>query len=299
MKLSVGSWAFTYGPYADDPVPFDKTVERLAAAGYDGVEICGLPPHVSLEDYPTRESRLDITRLLRDNNLGVSGYAADFTFVNPVVEGNRDRYLDLVRRNVEMCVDLVSPALRVDTVAAPGSIRNRDYQVAFNRVADLWREAAEIAQQGGVRLVWEFDPGYVFNKPSEILSMHQQVAHPNFWLLFDTCHAYMCAVAGSRQHGAREVLVGGVPELLRKLDGRIGAIHVIDSDGTLYGDETSTHRPFGEGLIDFKTLTPQLLKVSGVDWWCIDLCFWEGSSKLLAPSRRFVLDLLGAKALVG
>jgi len=235
---------------------------------------------------------------LRDNRLGVSGYAADFTGVNPVMPGNKQTYLDLVRRNVEMCVDIGSPNIRVDSVAAPGSIEDPDYRAAFDRLADVWQDAAAIAQQAGIRMVWEFEPGFAFNKPSEVLAMHQKVGHPNFWIMFDTSHAYMCAVAGARQHGAKETLPCGVAEFLEKLKGRIGAIHLIDSDGTLHGDETSTHRPFGEGFIDFTAIAPKLLEVPKIEWWCIDMCFWAGSWELVEPSLRFVRNLLGAHAVV-
>ena len=296
MKISLGSWAFSFGPFAANPIPFEKTVKRLSDAGYDGIEICGFPPHVTLDKYPTTESRKELVRFLDSHHLGVSGYAADFSSVNPVAEGNKQKYLDLFRRNVQLCKDIGSPAIRVDSVAAPGSIDDNDYHASFDRLAGVWREAAGIAKDAGMRLVWEFEPGFAFNKPSEVLAMHQRVAHPNFWVMFDTSHAYMCAVVGARQHGARETLPGGVPELLKKLEGRIGSIHLIDSDGTLHGDETSTHRPFGEGFIDFKSLAPQLLAVPNIDWWCIDMCFWAGSWELVESSREFVADLLGRKA---
>ena len=52
-KIALGSWAFAFGPYASDPVPFEKTAERMAAAGYDAIEICGIQEHVTLEAYPT------------------------------------------------------------------------------------------------------------------------------------------------------------------------------------------------------------------------------------------------------
>jgi sugar phosphate isomerase/epimerase len=298
MKISLGSWAFSFGPYASNPIPFDRTVKRLSEAGYDGIEICGFPPHVTLDRYPTAQSRAELVQFLQDHHLGISGYAADFSSVNPVSAANRQRYLDLFRRNVGMCVDIGSPSIRVDSVAAPGSIDDRDYAAAFDRLAAVWREAAEIARQAGIRLVWEFEPGFAFNKPGEVLALHQRVAHANFFILFDTCHAYMCGVAGARQHPPRETLTGGVPEFLRKLQGRIGAIHLIDSDGTLHGDETSTHRPFGEGFINFKSLAPRLLAVPNIDWWCIDMCFWAGSWDLIESSREFVADLLASRALV-
>jgi sugar phosphate isomerase/epimerase len=299
MKISLGSWAFSFGPFADNPVPFEKTVKRLSDAGYDGIEICGFPPHITVDQYPTTEARRDLVRFLKDHKLGVSGYAADFTSVNPVIEGNKQRYLDLFWRNVEMCVDIGSPSIWVDSIAAPGSIDDRDYNAAFHRLANVWRDAAGIAQKSGIRMVWEFEPGFSFNKPSEVLNMHQEVAHPNFWLLFDTSHAYMCAVVAARQHGPRDILLGGVEEFLKKLKGRIGAIHLIDSDGTLHGDETSTHRPFGEGHIDFEHLAPKLLETPNIEWWCIDMCFWAGSWELVESSLQFVKNLLSAHAMVG
>jgi len=298
MKVSLGSWAFSFGPFADHPIPFEKTVKRLSEAGYDGIEICGFPPHITLDQYPDKESRRRLVGFLRDNGLGISGYAADFTSVNPVVEGNQERYLDLVRRNVEMCADIGSPSIRVDSIAAPGSIEDSGYQAAFDRLAELWHQAAGIAQQAGVRMVWEFEPGFSFNKPSEVLAMHQKVAHPSFRVMFDTSHAYMCSVVGARQHGAKQTLAGGVAEFLEKLKGRIGAIHLIDSDGTLHGDETSTHRPFAEGFVDFPALAPKLLEIPNIEWWCIDMCFWAGSWELVEPSLQFVRNLLSARAVV-
>jgi sugar phosphate isomerase/epimerase len=288
MKISLGSWAFSFGPFADNPVPFERTVQRLSTAGYDGIEICGFPPHITLDRYPDAASRRGLVSFLRDNRLGVSGYAADFTCVNPVTPGNKQKYLDLFQRNTQMCVDIGSPAIRVDSIAAPGSIDERDYQGAFGRLADVWNAAAAIAQNAGIRMVWEFEPGFAFNKPSEVVAMHTKVAHPNFRLLFDTAHAYMCSVAAARQHGARETLPGGVREFLRRCEGRIGAIHVIDSDGTLHGNETSTHRPFGQGKIDFDSLAPRLLSVPDIEWWCIDMCFWAGSWELVESSLAFV-----------
>ncbi len=296
MKIALGTWSFTYGPYADNPVPFDRAVQRAAEVGFDGVEVTGFAPHITLEDYPTKESRREVVRLLQDLGLGISGYAADLTSVNPTAEGNEEKYLDLFRRNLEMCADIGSPSIRVDTVSAPGSIPDADYEAAMERVAEVWRGAAEAAAGAGIRVVWEFEPGFVFNKPSEVIAVHEKVGHPNFSLIFDTSHAYMCAVVGARQHGKKETLKGGVAELLKKLEGRIGHIHVVDSDGTLYGDETSTHRPFGEGKIDFEALAPKLLAVPNIEWWCIDLCFCAGAWELVEPSLGFVRRLLSQPA---
>ena len=201
MKISLGSWAFSFGPYAANPVSFESVVERLSGAGYDGIDVSGFPPHVTLEKYPSRQSRRELVRFLEDRRLGVSGYSADFYEVNPLIKENERRYLELMRRNVQMAVDIGSPSLRVDSVSAPGSLPDNEYESAFHRLARIWAEGAEIAQNAGVRLVWEFEPGFVFNKPEEVVRMHQEIRHPNFSIVFDTAHAYMCGVVGARQHG--------------------------------------------------------------------------------------------------
>jgi sugar phosphate isomerase/epimerase len=292
MKISMGSWVFSFGPFADDPVPFDRTVERLAKAKLDGIEVCGFPPHVTVDRYPTPESRSELAQFITDHGLGVSGYAADFTFVNPVTPGNRQKYLDLFSQNLELAVAIGSPTIRVDSGAAPGSIEDRDYTAAMDRLAAIWNEAAGIAQKANVRVCWEFEPGFAFNKPSEIRRLHGLVDHPNFWILFDSAHAHMCSVVGSRQHGTKETLAGGVTELVDLLKGRIGAVHLIDSDGTLYAEETSRHRPFGRGVIDFQPLADRLLEIKGIEWWCIDTCFCTDAWELVESSRDFVAGLL-------
>lgn len=297
MKISLGSWAFSFGPYARNPISFHDTVRRLATAGYDGVEVCGFDPHVTLEAYPTAASRRDLVRFIADQGLGVSGYDADFSSVIPVVVANEARYMDLFMRNLEMAHALGSPSVRVDSGGAPGSIGDGEYEAAFHHTAALWRNCSELAGKASIRVVWEFEPGFLFNKPSEVVRMHQEVRHRNFFILFDTAHAYMCGVMGARQQGRREVLGRGVAgqgitEFIDMLQGRIGAIHLIDSDGTLHRDETSTHRPFGEGLLNLEALAPKLLSVRGIDWWTVDMCFWPGSWELVESSRAFVAGLL-------
>ena len=292
MKISLGTWAFSFGPLADNPISWNAVAQRAAEAGYDGVEICGFAPHISLEDYPTTRSRRDAARYLADLNLRVSGYLADLTSVNPTAAENKQKYLDLFRQIIDLCVEINSPMIRIDTASAPGSLTEREYKAAMDRLGDLWHQAADLGQQAGVLVAWEFEPGFIINKPSEVVALHDRVSHSNFKVIFDTAHAYMSAVVGARQQGRRETLKGGVLELLKLLEGRIGHVHVVDSDGTLYSDETSTHLPFGEGLIDFKAVTPRLLKVPDVGWWCVDLCFLPQSWDLIEPSLQFLKQIL-------
>ncbi len=292
-KVSLGSWAFAFGPYSSDPVPFDKTARRLAEAGYDAIEVCGIQEHITLDAYPTKQSRAEVKKLLDDLGLERSGYSCDQYSADPTEPANKDKYLDQFARNLEMCHDLGIGDIRVDTVAPPNKYSDEsEYESAKGPLADVFHAAAQKAQDANIKLHWEFEPGFIFNKPSEIIELHDKVAHPNFTIMYDTSHAYMCAVVGARQHGEKETLDGGIEELLARLDGKVGAIHLIDSDGGLHDDETSTHNPFGTGHVDFKSLAPKLLAVPDIDYWTVDMCFWAGAWELVAPSLGFVKNLL-------
>ncbi len=295
MRISLGSWSFSFGPYAANPVPFEKIVERVSSSGYDGIEICGYPPQVTLDKYHTASARAELRRLLADHGIAISGYSSDLTACNPTAAESREGYLDLFRRTVDLCADIGSPMIRIDTVAAPGSISDRDYRPAFERLTDLWHEAARIAADAGVRVMWEFEPGFVFNKPSEIIALHERVDHDNFRILFDTAHAYMCSVIGARQHGKREIVPEGLLGFAEKLLPRIGHVHLVDSDGTLLEDETSRHMPFGEGFIDFAALAPYLQSLHDVEWWCVDLCFCPDAWDLVDSSLEFVEEMINTK----
>lgn len=286
MKFSMGAWSFAFGPYAADPKPLDEIAQRLAKAGYDGIELSGFPPHVTPEKYDTPAARSELRRFLADLGLGISGYSADLGAINPTTAENHTAYVDQFKQLLELCAEIGSPMIRFDTGTAPGSISDADYLTAFYRLADVWRECADHARHAGVLMAWEFEPGFIFNNPAEVVGLHQRVGHPWFQILFDTAHAYMSAVVGARQHGKRQVLEGGVAEFLTLLHGSIGAIHVIDSDGSLYMDETSTHIPLGQGHIVWETLAPKLRAVSNVDWWCADLCFYPNAWELVDDNLR-------------
>src|SRR5437868_6284122 len=178
-----------------------------------------------------------------------------------------------------------------------GSFGAHPTPVSHPTRADRQKLKKEVADHG-MNICWEFEPGFAFNKPSEIVRLVDAVrakGNPNFGVLYDTCHAHICAAVGANQAGAKETLPGGAMELLDKLKGKITHVHLIDSDGSLNEHNTSTHNPFGTGKLEFDKLLPELMQC-GVpnDWWCVDLCFWPNAWDVTADSKRF-LDKLRQK----
>ncbi len=281
-KSAVGTWAYIWGGYQEAPIPFPTVVKKLAELKFDGIELGAFPPHLEPN---TKEKRKEIKKLLDDHGLGISGVAAPFP--SPATS-QPEVYLDAVKKNLEMCADMSIPKLRVDAVDSPKAVPGgMDYEKAFGKIAEIWNKSAELCAKQKVKLIWEFEPGFFLNKPSEVVRMTYAVGHPNFSILFDSCHGYMCGVMASRQLGQKEVLPGGVVQFIYMLTGKIGHIHLIDSDGTLHDNDTSTHAPLGTGLLNFAEIIPAM-KAAGYndEWWPVDLCFWPNALDVTAETKQ-------------
>jgi sugar phosphate isomerase/epimerase len=227
--------------------------------------------------------------------LQFSALAADLWSQKLLTVEDSGPFIAAFAKNVMFADDLGIDCIRVDTVepitvVQQGQVSN---EKAFERAVKAFDLCSKLAAQRGIRICWEFEPGFPINKPSEILALVDEVRvkrnNPNFGVLYDTCHAHMCASVGANQIGAKETLPGGAMELLEKLKGSITHVHLIDSDGSLNEHNTSTHNPFGTGVLKFDELIPAI-QASGVPtaWWCVDLCFWPDAWAVTADSKKFL-----------
>ncbi len=294
-RISIGSWAYSIGPYEKNPIPWNDVIKKLKELNFDGVELGGFGIHPNPDIMPEKAQRDAVKQQMADLGLEFSGLAANLWGEHLIDAEDNTPYIECFRKNLQFCLDLDIPAIRVDAVQPPTIFDTVDYDTALDRVVKTWKICAAAAADEGIRVAWEFEPGFAFNKPSDIIRIAEEVDYDNFGVMFDSSHGYMVAVVGARQPGEKETLPGGVVELAQKLRGKINHIHLIDSDGTLHHDETSTHAPFGEGKVDFDKLLPELNKNDmGHDWWTIDLCFWENAWDVTAKCKTAV-DKLNEK----
>jgi sugar phosphate isomerase/epimerase len=291
VRLSIGSWAYCFGPYKENPVPFDTVIEELGKLGFDGVELGGFPPHPSPAQFDTKAKLAELKKKVAGHGLQFSGLAADLWSCPIIPLKDNSKWMSSFEQNLEFAADLGIDCIRVDSVSPPDIFEKErmEPKLGWERLVKAFRVGAQKAADRGIRMVWEFEPGFAFNKPSEIVGLPEDVGHKNFSVLFDTCHAHICTVVGARQPGQKETLSGGALELLTRLRGKIGHLHLIDSDETLHNNETSTHAPFGSGVLDFDALIPALLR-SGVptNWWTIDLCFWPNAWEVTAQAKTYL-----------
>jgi sugar phosphate isomerase/epimerase len=308
-RSSIGSWAYTIGPYAKNPIDFDTVCQKLKGLGFDGVELGAFPPHPNPGNpngpdegwpgaMPEKSQRQELRAKLNERGLGLSGIAANLWGEKLINTDDQSKYIEEFRRNSEFSKDLGIRGIRVDCVQPPTIHREIEYKTAMDRVVRTWKVCSDIAADSGQYVTWEVEPGFAFNKPSDAVRIHEAVDKPNFGIQYDTCHGQMVSVMGARHEGGKETFASQV-EYIRMLDGRINHIHLIDSDNTCHKDangqdETSAHPPFGLGVLNFDEIVPALVKSARLshDWWTIDLCFWPDAWQATADCKKALDQLI-------
>jgi sugar phosphate isomerase/epimerase len=298
-KLSIGTWAYIFNQ--EKPTnDFHEILHKLEHLGYEGVELGSFGVHPTPVTHPTKSSRLALKRQIAEHNLALSGIAIDlWGFKRPgpsILDEYPVPYMAAFLGFAAFAADLDVKTIRVDSVEPPNFFqttgKDLDPKVAQDRIIKAWDKCSKIAADYGMNVCWEFEPGFLYNKPSEIVAIVDGVrglGNKNFGVLYDTCHAHMAAAVGANHSGTKEILPGGALELLEKLKGKITHVHLIDSDGSLNEHNTSTHNPFGTGVLNFDKLAPAL-NGCGVphDWWAVDLCFWPNAWEVTAQSKTFL-----------
>ena len=291
-RISIGSWAYTICPYAGKPIDFDTVCQKLKELGYDGVELGGFAPHPNPDDCPEKSQRDEVVAKMQQWGLSFSGLAANLWGEQLANTDDHTKYIAEFTKNAAFCRDLGINGIRVDTVQPPTILKDIDYDTVFRRITTTWTKCNQIAKDHGLYLTWEFEPGFVLNKPSDVLRVLDAIPDHNFGVMYDTSHGHMVSVVGARQHGERETVAGGQVAFLDKLKGRINHIHLIDSDNTCHkdangDDETSMHLPFGKGVVDFPPIVKKLAQIdTGHDWWTVDLCFWPDAWDATASCKQ-------------
>lgn len=271
-QISLGTWAFLRGPYADNPWSLERVLDFAAEVGYEGVELSGYRPHAHYDDYDTPEKRQELRAMIESRGLAVSGYAPDLRHV-PVALADEETYLAEIMKAMELCVGVRTDVLRVDTGVPPEELTADEYAERFRRVVVNWDKAIEAGLKIGVGLQWEFEPRFLINKASEVRRLLDAMPERNMHVILDMSHAYMMTVMGARQPGIKQTLPYGIVSLGRDIQDYIGHLHLSDTDGTISSrSQSSSHVALGKGKIDYDTdlyyLREDLKKLS---WWTVDL----------------------------
>lgn len=274
MKYALASWSFVFGEYSRRPLSIEKAARAASELGYDGLALGGFEPQGSPERYRSGRARREMVNEVRELGLEFVCYAPDLREYD-FYDGSKpsaSRYREAFSRALDFCSDCGIPLLRVDTVTMTPYPSGFEYERARETTVRTFIHNAEEAAERQIEVVWEYEPGRLFNAPSEILGILREVDRPNFKIQYDTAHGQMCAVVGANQYRGREVWPGGQAGFIRTLSGMIGDVHFADNDNTLRKEGNSNKLSLGDGVIELGAVAAALRQAeSAGEWWTVDL----------------------------
>lgn len=255
MKLAFSTNAFARHALAE-------AVRSIASAGYDGVEILADTPHAYPPTFSNNQAD-ELAALLTDCGLAVSNVNANCSFgyfadppgeaffepslISPREDHRRDR-VAMISRALEIARRIGSSAVSITTGRLLPTVppARADRLLRENLAAVL-----ETAEQTGVRVGIECEPGLFIERAAELRALIDEMGSPLLGANLDVGH---CFVVGEDIAAAVETLAG-----------RIWNIHVEDipRHGPA-GLPKHYHLPPGEGAMDFAALR-EALRAVGYD----------------------------------
>jgi protein FrlC len=241
MKIGIASSVFVN-------YSIEKTIELVAEAGYDGIDIWGGRPHVYRNDCD--EKRLnEIRKLLSENNLRVASHMpAFFRYPHSLSNPNevvRQDSIDYMRQCINNAVVLDAEIVLI----VPGrSLFGQNLEDARSRLIDSIDQVCTWAQHYNLRLGIEPANRMVTDlvvTSDDALEIINELSYPNLGVVMDTGHLH---------------LTGEAPEqAIKNLGDRLFQFHVNDNDGL-----NQQNLVPGEGTFDFPAFL-RLLEAAGYD----------------------------------
>jgi protein FrlC len=192
MKLAFNTWVYSSFPVWVPAYPLEDTIKRIAAIGYDGIEIGAASPH-AYPDYITPERRRFIKSVLDDNGIALAsmlpapGGGPGFNVASPLPE-ERAGAIDQYKKVVKLCADWGGKTV---LYVAGWQIFGTERAQAWAWTREALTEVSATARDHGVTIAVEptsADSNLIDSADDAIMLM-REVGQPNVKLMFDTYHA--------------------------------------------------------------------------------------------------------------
>lgn len=237
---------------------FEETAERIAALGYEGLELLADVPHAWPAWLP-ESSKIAIRQSMSQHGLTFSNVNA---FMMNAISDHRQPYwypswlepdenyrrvrIDHTRRALTMCAELGAPHITTEP-GGPISL-GQTRAAALRMFAEGLKPLAEHAANLGVMLLVEPEPGLLIETTDQYLELADLVASPAIGLNFDVGHAFCM----------REDL----PAAIARCAKATKHYHLEDIAAT----RVHHHLVPGEGAIDFEAVV-KAIQATGYDGW--------------------------------
>jgi sugar phosphate isomerase/epimerase len=264
--------------------PFEAAAARIAAIGYEGLELLADVPHAwpaGLLDGQKRAILAAMERTgLRFSNINafMMNAIADRrqpywypSFIEPDAHYRQVR-IDHTRRALSLCAELGAPHITTEPGGplAPGQPR----QQAIDLFVEVLKPLAEHADRCGVLLLIEPEPGLLLETTDQYLEVAEKVDAPSIGLNFDVGHAYCVSE--------------NIPRSIAKLASHIRHYHLED----IAASRVHHHLVPGTGAIDFVDVLAAIRQTGYDGWLTVELYPFQDDPDGVARQAREVLEPL-------
>jgi sugar phosphate isomerase/epimerase len=235
---------FAYSTNAFTEFPLSVALFEIARCGFEGAEILADIPHLNPLRSPPQKVR-KVAHLLARLGLAVSNVNVNTNraLSNEDPEGFRPCLLDRSSAARYRRIAYISRALQAThqlgganaAVSVGRAPKGESRRPALERLVESMKVVMHHAEESGVRVGVEYEPGHFIERSDQLLELIDRVQHPMLGANLDVGHA-VCA--------------GEDPgEVVRRLSGRIWNLHLEDIKGGVH-----QHLVPGQGDIDFRSL---------------------------------------------
>lgn len=222
----------------------DKSIERLAKFGYDGVDLVG---------EPARYDPAMVCELLEKNNIRASSICAVFNterdFASPKPE-IRENAVNYVKECVDFAKAVGAHSISVQASACMKTVSEAPAEQEWAWAVEGLRAAGEYALKNGINLTleaWNRYETHIINKCSQALAMVNEINLPNVGVMGDTYHMNI-----------EEANLG---DALREVGDKLYYLHIADSNRAAPG----------RGHIDFREVARALRDINYDGWVSMEL----------------------------
>jgi protein FrlC len=225
MKYAFNTWAYSSFPAWLPCYPLDEAIRRIAAIGYDGVEIGCAAPH-AWPAYLNKERRAELRALLGRcglqavSLLATPGGGPGFNPASPLAE-EREATVRYYNEVIDLALDLGAEKV---LYIAGWQIFGTSRQQAWDRSKDCLDQIASHANNKGITIVVEPTAAAtnLIETADDALELMRSVERENVKVMFDTLHAlYRNEIPADYVRTMREDLVH---------------VHVSDSNRMIPGE---------------------------------------------------------------
>jgi len=260
--------------------PLEEAINRIAEAGYKGVDLYTGAPHIYPAHYSPKE-RKSVRDLIEKLGLELTGFAVcggilglQINFSHPKKKV-RDETLQYYKDNVELAADLGCPLINVLTGhVLYGTSREQGRKWTM----EAFQELVALAEKKNVIL--GLHPQYIGDSPlmltiDDALQMIKELDSKVVKIIFDTAQ--------------QNITFPNFADDIRKAANHLAYIHAADNDGIHW-----IHLALGRGTVNWEGLVRTLKKVNFDGYLCVQT--WSSSpidaDAMIRESKEYIEGIL-------